>query len=68
MEKDIVSGSRRGRGKPLGWRKPEGIRKLRTTKAYDDEWELLQRFDKLVKHGNRKACEEFLAKMEATTK
>ena len=27
-------------GKPLGWRKPEGTRKQRQLRAYDDEWDL----------------------------
>lgn len=53
-------------GKPLGWRKPEGTRKQRQLRAYDDEWDLLKKFDKLLKHGDREACEKFLAQMEKT--
>ena len=34
----------------------------------DDEWELIKRFDKLIKYGDRAACEKFLAKMEAKSK
>ena len=48
-------------GMPLGWRKPEGTRQQRTTRAYDDEWALILKFSQLVKKGNRQACEEFLA-------
>jgi len=48
-------------GKPLGWRKPEGIRKQRQLRAYDDEWRAIQQFAKLFKHGDRAACEKFLA-------
>ncbi|MBR4904136.1 MAG: hypothetical protein IKZ53_05655 [Selenomonadaceae bacterium] len=47
---------------PLGWRKPEGTRPQRTTRAYDDEWALILKFSRLVKKGNRQACEEFLAR------
>ena len=41
-------------------------RKQRQLRAYDDEWELIKRFDKIIKHGNREACEKFLAEMEKT--
>lgn len=52
-------------GKPLGWRKPEGTRKQRQLRAYDDEWELVKRFDRLVKHGDKTACIKALEKLEA---
>ena len=58
-------GKREGAGRPLTAGAP---RKQRQTRATDDEWELIRRFDKLVKYGDQEACEEFLAKMEATTK
>ncbi|MBR0061800.1 MAG: hypothetical protein IJP68_10025 [Selenomonadaceae bacterium] len=48
-------------GKPLGWRKPEGVRPQRTTRAYDDEWDLILKFARMVKKGNRALCEEFIA-------
>lgn len=57
-------GQPRHGGKPLGWRKPEGVRKQRQTRAYDDEWELIQRFDKLVKYGDKEACRKFLESQE----
>ncbi len=41
-------------------------RKQRQTRATDEEWELIKRFDRLVKYGDREACEKFLAKMEKT--
>lgn len=47
-------------GKPLGWRKPEGVRKKCTLRAYDDEWELILKFARLIKKGNRADCEKFL--------
>lgn len=50
---------RRG-GMPLGWRKPEGTRAQRQMRAYDDEWELIRKFARMIKKGNRALCEEFL--------
>lgn len=54
-------------GKPLGWRKPEGTRKQRQLRAYDEEWALIKRFDKLVKYGDKAACIKALEKLEETT-
>ena len=53
-----------GRGRPLGWRKEEGVRTLHTVKAYDDEWELIKRFAKLLKHGDKELCKAALEKLE----
>lgn len=47
-------------GKRKGWRKPEGVRKQRQLRAYDDEWKLIQRFEKMVKHGDKQATIDFL--------
>ena len=52
------------RGRPVGWRKEEGVRTLRTMKAYDDEWEIIRRFAKIVKHGDKEKCRELLDKLE----
>lgn len=36
-------------------------RKLRTMKAFDDEWVLIKQFSELIKKkGKRRECEEFL--------
>ena len=51
-------------GKPLGWRKPEGTRSQKQMRAYPDEWELIQRFAKLVKYGDKAACVKFLETQE----
>ncbi|MBQ7477854.1 MAG: hypothetical protein IJT01_03000 [Selenomonadaceae bacterium] len=56
-------GARKGAGRPKGTYKPGGTRKQRQLRAFDDEWELIKQFDKLIKHGDREACEKFLAKM-----
>ena len=47
-------------GRKKGWRKPEGTRAPRQMRAYPDEWELIQRFAKLVKYGDKDACKKFL--------
>mgnify|MGYP007070277170 CR=1 FL=1 len=62
----MAKGIRYG-GMPLGWRKPEGVRKQRQIRAYDDEWELVKRFDKLVKNGEKAACIAALEALEAKT-
>ena len=54
-------GKREGAGRPLTAGVP---RKQRQTRATDDEWELIKRFDKLVKYGARESCEKFIAEME----
>ena len=51
-------------GRPLGWRKEEGVRTQRQMKAYDDEWILIRRFAKQVKHGDKESCIKFLEKIE----
>ena len=35
-------------GRPVGWRKPEGVRKQRQMRAYDDEWQLVKEFAKIL--------------------
>lgn len=50
----------RGRNGLLGYRKPEGTRKQRQLRAYDDEWELVQAFDKIVKYGDKQAAVDFV--------
>ena len=54
-------------GRPKGSVKAEGVRKQRQIRAYDDEWDIIQKLARLVKHGDRAACEAFLAKMETKT-
>jgi len=54
-------------GRPKGTFKPEGTRKQRQLRAYEDEWEILKRFDKLIKHGDKAACIKALEKLEGKT-
>lgn len=57
-------GKREGAGRPDGWRKPEGTRQQKQMRAYPEEWELIQRFAKLVKYGDKAACQKFLDEQE----
>ena len=52
------------RGRKVGWRKPEGVRKLHNLKAYDDEWLLIKKFADLVKRGNKAKAEKILSQLE----
>ena len=44
--------------------KLEVTRKMRSTRAFDDEWELTRRFLELVKAGRMQECKDFLDRME----
>ena len=59
-------GKREGAGRRVGWRKENPRqRKHHTVAAFDDEWELVNRFAKLVKYGCAKdLCEKYLAELE----
>lgn len=57
-------GEPRHGGKPLGWRKLEGVREQHQMRAYPEEWELIQRFAKIVKYGDKAACAKFLDEQE----
>jgi hypothetical protein len=42
-------GARPGAGRKEGYRKPEGVRKNRSIKAYDDEWKIIKQFSSILK-------------------
>ena len=46
-------------GRPKGTFKPEGQRKQHQLRAYDDEWELVKRFNKIVRT-HKEQCRQFL--------
>ena len=50
-------GKREGAGRP---RTAGEVRKQRQLRASTEEWELIQRFAKLVKYGDKQACIRFL--------
>lgn len=49
-------GSRPNAGRPKGSVKPEGIRKQRQLRAYDDEWEIIKEFSQIVKKDRARAA------------
>ena len=50
-------GKRAGAGRPLT---AGELRKQRQMRATTEEWELIQRFERLVKYGDKAACKKFL--------
>ena len=54
-------GARPGGGRP----KQDVTRGQHQIRAYDDEWLIIQRFCKLVKHGDKEACIKALEKLES---
>ncbi|MBR2214514.1 MAG: hypothetical protein IJ849_02000 [Selenomonadaceae bacterium] len=60
---DKRGGARPGAGRP----KLEVTRGFHQMRAFPDEWEIVKRFANILKHGDRAACEAFLAKMETKT-
>ncbi len=60
-------GKREGAGRPKGSvNTSHAQRKQRQIRAFDDEWDIIQRIARIVKYGDREACEKFLARMEKT--
>lgn len=57
-------GRRPGAGRPKGSVSPDGVRSQHQVRAFDDEWELIKRFAKLVKQGKLEACKQFLEEAE----
>lgn len=53
-------GKREGAGRP----KEKETRKNRTMRAFDDEWEIINRFAMLVKQGNKEKCLVFVEEIE----
>lgn len=54
-------GKREGAGRPLT---AGELRKQRQMRATTEEWELIQRFERLVKYGDKAACKKFLDEQE----
>lgn len=59
-------GKRAGAGRPKGSTKEDSnICKQHQVRAHEEEWELIQRFARLVKHVSKEECEKALEKLEA---
>ena len=57
MEKSTWGGKREGAGRPLT---AGELRKLCTLRATREEWDLIQRFAKIIKYGDKEAAKKFL--------
>lgn len=55
-------GKREGAGRPLTAGERRTLRGLRAT---DEEWRLIQAFEKALKYGDKDACIEFVKKFSA---
>ena len=55
-------GKREGAGRPLAAGERRQTRAMKATPA---EWELIHRFSKLVKYGDKDACKKFLDEQES---
>ena len=50
-------GKREGAGRPLG---AEELRKMRCLRASSQEWEVIQRFVKMLKYGDKVKARQFV--------
>lgn len=53
-------GEPRHGGMQKGWRKPEGTRTQHQIRAYDDEWEIIRAFARIIKHGDKNSAIEYV--------
>lgn len=59
-------GKREGSGRKTGWRKEISERRpTHGITAFDDEWELIRRFIKLVKGGDKEKIRQILEQLES---
>ena len=56
-------GERKGSGRPKGSVKAEGVRPQHQIRAYDDEWQLIQKFARLVK-ANKELCADLMKQFD----
>ena len=63
MTQSKRGGMRPGAERPKGSVSPEGTRKQHQVRAFDDEWDLIYRFAKLIKSGKIKACKVAVEKL-----
>ncbi|MBQ8918759.1 MAG: hypothetical protein IJ056_01435 [Acidaminococcaceae bacterium] len=59
-------GKRQGQGRPKGSKNkaPSDVRPQHQLRADPEEWELIRRFARLVKHGDMEKCRKALEKLE----
>ncbi len=64
MTPNTDRGKRAGVGRPKGSTKDvHNVRAQHQIRAFDDEWIIINRFAKMVKHGHKKECLLFLDSM-----
>ena len=56
MTENGRGGVRAGAGRPKGTTKPEGVRKQRQLRAYDEEWEIIKEFSRILKKDPERAA------------
>lgn len=52
-----------GKGR-LGWRKPEGVRGQHQLRAYPEEWQIILRFARELKRGDKQKCIDFVKSLD----
>lgn len=63
---EMRGGKREGAGRPVGWRKENpNPRPRRQLTAYDDEWELIKRFQKMMRLRGAEFAENILTSNDA---
>lgn len=69
QQKKSWGGVRPGAGRPKGSTKDESNqRPQHQLRAFDEEWDLIRRFAKQVKHGNYEACKQVVERLEERIK
>lgn len=56
MTEERRGGAREGAGRPKGTTKPEGVRKQRQLRAYDEEWKVIKEFSRILKRDPERAA------------
>ena len=56
----MKGGKREGAGRPKGSVKAEGVRPQHQLRAYPDEWQMILKFARLIKHGEKRQMRRFL--------
>ena len=56
MTENGRGGVREGAGRPKGTTKPEGVRKQRQLRAYDEQWEIIKEFSRILKKDPERAA------------
>ena len=61
----LGSGRKKGSKVPGGYETSGIIRKRHTMRAFDDEWEIINKFASLLKHDHKEECREFVERLKS---